>query len=503
VERFLMTPRSLLPLALLLGILLVASAESRPDDAVKVFPDRNPVNIVDKGLKFDFSVDKGKEKNVKWKAALGTQTYSSPVVAGDRVFIGTNNDKPRDPAIKGDKGIMMCLSTKDGSLLWQAVHNKKEQLNDWPQIGICSSVVVDGDRVYYVSNRAEVVCAALAGDPDKKGKAKILWSYDMMEKLEVFPCNAANSAPLIVGDLVLVVTGNGVDSEEETLPKPDAPSFLALNKKTGALAWKSNLPGKNVMMGQWSSATAAKVNGKWQAIFPGGDGWLYGFEADSGKLLWKFDCNPKKAIYKKGGPGDRNYLVAMPVVHDNKVYVGVGRDPDSGRGVGHLWCIDITRKPTNKEMDLSPFGDNFDPKAPANKDSGLVWHYGGAVEPKPKPGANERENRFERTLSNVCIVDGLLYAAEIAGYLHCLDAKTGEHYWIYDFKDDVWASPYYVDGKVLLGTSSGDFYVFDHGKKRTEPKKLDIGDPLKTTPIVVDGVLYMATQNKLYAVNLK
>jgi outer membrane protein assembly factor BamB len=512
-----MTPRSLLrtcPLgvALLLLSLAVGPVASRPDDkakdgTAKALPDRNPVNLVDKGLSFDFSVAKGKAKNVKWQATLGKQTYGAPVVAGGRVFIGTNNENPRDRGdVKDgkpiDKGVLMCFSAKDGSFLWQATHDKLDMVNDWPQIGICSRPVVEGDRLYYVSNACRLVCADINGDPDKKGKAKIYWTLDMHGKLGVFPCNASNSSPLIVGDLVFVVTSNGTDPDEGTLPAPDAPSFLAVDKKTGAVAWKRSLPGKNILKGQWSSPTAAKVNGKWQVIFPGGDGWLYAFEADIGKLVWKFDCNPKKSSYKKGGRGDRNYLVAAPVVYDNKLYIGVGQDPEDGRGVGHLWCIDITKETKNKDKDLSPVGDNFDPKAKENKDSGLVWHYGGPVIPKPK-GGNERESRFERTISNVAVVDGLVYAAELSGYLHCLDAKTGEHYWIYDFKDDVWASPYYVDGKVLLGTASGDFYVFNHGKKLVEPKKIDMNEPLKTTPVVADGVLYIATQSKLFAIALK
>ena len=59
----------------------------------------------------------------------------------------------------------------------------------------------------------------------------------------------------------------------------------------------------------------------------------------------------------------------------NKVYIGVGQDPEHDEGIGHFWCIDITKK-----GDVSPKEDNFDPKAAVNKNSALVWHYG---EPAP------------------------------------------------------------------------------------------------------------------------
>ena len=127
---------------------------------------------------------------------------------------------------------------------------------------------------------------------------------------------------------------------------PNAPSFLAVHKDTGKVAWSSNLPGTNIMDGQWSNPAAVEVNGQKQVLFPGGDGWLYAFEPKTGELIWKFDCNPKKSVFKPAaGVGTRNYLLATPVAVDGKVYIGVGREPEAGPGLGHLWCIDAPKKP--------------------------------------------------------------------------------------------------------------------------------------------------------------
>ena len=49
-------------------------------------------------------------------------------------------------------------------------------------------------------------------------------------------------SPLIVNDMVYVVTGNGVDERHIDIPSPEAPSFLALDKTTGAKRWQNNLP---------------------------------------------------------------------------------------------------------------------------------------------------------------------------------------------------------------------------------------------------------------------
>src|SRR5262249_10324560 len=153
---------------------------------------------------------------------------------------------------------------------------------------------------------AEVICADTDG--------KVVWQLDLMKELQVYPCYVAACSPLLVGDLLYVVTGNGAD-EEHKLPSPEAPSFVAVDKKTGKVAWKDNSPGAKVMDGQWSNAAYAEVNGKGQVIFPGGDGWIYAFEPTTGKLLWKFDGNPKSAKeYKPGGRGERCFYLATPVV---------------------------------------------------------------------------------------------------------------------------------------------------------------------------------------------
>src|SRR5438093_10622250 len=84
------------------------------------------------------SFDPKTGKNIRWTAKLGTETHSTPVVAGGRVYIGTNNDEPRDPKHQGDRGVLMCFDEHDGKLLWQLVVPKREEdpYFDWPKCGI-------------------------------------------------------------------------------------------------------------------------------------------------------------------------------------------------------------------------------------------------------------------------------------------------------------------------------------------------------------------------------
>ncbi len=117
-------------------------------------------NMVSREKSLPESFDTKTGKNIKWSARLGSETHSTPVVAGGRVFIGTNNGEPRDPKHQGDRGVLMCFDERTGKFLWQLVVPKREEdpYFDWPKSGISSPVTVEGDRVYLVSNRGEVMC---------------------------------------------------------------------------------------------------------------------------------------------------------------------------------------------------------------------------------------------------------------------------------------------------------------------------------------------------------
>jgi outer membrane protein assembly factor BamB len=479
--------------------LLGTAPAAAPDtgDACPMFGcngSRNLVNTVDKNVPTEWSVQEGKQKNIKWSVKIGTNSYGGPVVADGKVFVGTNNQVPRDAKIPGSAGVVMCFREMDGKFLWQAAHDElpADIVKDARGHGVAATPAIEVKRLYYVNNRCELICADTEGQNEKE---KVIWRLDMIKDLGVFPHKLPNCSPLVAGDLVFVTTGNGVD--EETVKNPKAPSFIAVNKKTGKVVWQDDSPGDQVMLGQWSNPAYAVVNGKAQVIFGGGDGWLRGFEAQTGKPIWKFDCNPKAAKGKGGPKAGRNYLVATPVVFDNKVYVGVGQEPSLGSGIGHFWCIDITRT-----GDISPVGDNFDPKALANKNSGLVWHFGGPADPKTADETG-RDWLFGRTVSTCAIHDGLVYVAELAGYLHCLDAKTGKQYWEHDLKSEVWGSPYCVDGKVYLGNGDGDVTILAHGKDKKVLGKIEMENAIYSTPVVVNGVLYVMTMKNLYAIAAK
>ena len=485
-------------------------------------PQRNMVNPFEKNLPATWSVEDGKRKNIKWTVALGSKAYGVPVIAGGRVFVGTNNENPRekkwdviDPRTGKliDLGVLMCFRESDGKFLWQAVHEKLPggQVVDWPREGLCSAPVVEGERLYYVSNRGELTCAGVAD-----GKA--IWTLDIIKELGVFPHNCSACSPLIVDDLVMVVTGNGVDGDHTNIPAPQAPSFIAVHKRTGKVVWQDNTPtakfvgvkqdkqkfrelvnrGEMVAHAQWSSPASAVVNGKPQVIFLGGDGWIYAFDP-RGKLIWKFDGNPKDAKYELSAKGTRNDFIAAPVIYKNRVYIGMGQDPEHERGVGHLWCIDMTKK-GDVSPELVTDATVFPPKTKKNPNSAVVWHYGGAITDPVERKKKNRNYYFGRTMSTCAIHDGLLYIAELSGWMHCLDADTGVLQWTHDTDGAIWSSPYYADGKVFLGGDGKAVFVFEHGRKKKLLAEIEMEGRMRGIPVACNGVLYITPENRLYAI---
>jgi outer membrane protein assembly factor BamB len=456
-------------------------------------------------------IDRSNVENLKWVAKLGSQSYGNVTVAHGRVFIGTNNENPRDQRHVGDRSILMCFDEKTGELLWQLVVPKlaSGKVNDWESLGLLSSPTIEGDRVYVVSSRCEVLCLDAKGMADgndgpfkdeakyvvkdvilDKGKpterpappiepgpkdADIIWQYDMIGELGVFPHNASDCAPLVIGDRVYVNTSNGQDWTHSNIPSPNAPSLIALDKRTGEfLAEDDAKIGPRIFHGQWCSPSTGSVNGRQLIFFGGGDGLCYAFdpkpvkEGDSSylKKVWWYDCNPperKKFKYPAAeGPSEIN---ATPVFWKNRVYTAVGQDPEHGEGVGILTCIDAT-----KTGDITQ--------------TGKIWSY----------------DKIHRSISTVSITpDGLLFVGDFSGFLHCFDAETGKLYWTHDMKAHMWSSTLVADGKVYVGDEDGDLVVFEASKEKKILSTTNLGAPIYSTPVVADGILYVSSNTHLFA----
>ncbi|MEM8732980.1 MAG: PQQ-binding-like beta-propeller repeat protein [Planctomycetota bacterium] len=485
-------------------------------------------SVSNQSVPVEFDVAGG--DNVLWTADLGSDTYGNPVVANGKVFVGTNNENgyvERFPS-EIDLGVLACFDEKDGSFLWQHSSQKLAQGRyfDWPQQGVCSTPFVDGDRLWFVNNRGEVLCLDTEGfldgendgtkdeENENKDEADVVWKLDMMKELGVSQLYMCTCSVTGAGDKIFVSTSNGVSAEGE-VTAPEAPSFLCLDRNTGKVIWKDNSPGENILHGQWSSPAYAELAGKPQVIFGAGDGWLYSFDANGeggkSKLLWKFDCNPKDTEYVHGGGGSRYYIIGTPVIYNGLVLVGLGEDPEFGEGKGILWCIDPSKtgdvSPTIVSNPDHPDGSIPDRRYVAmkpdegdvekeNPNSAEVWRYSGS-------DPDEFEKTFHLTIGSPAIKNGLLYIADFSGVLHCLDAKTGTEHWTYDMFAAAWGSPTIAGDNVYVCDEDGDVAIFELSSKNNMLDELNVEDSVTTSPVVANNRLYIATRSKLIAIGEK
>jgi outer membrane protein assembly factor BamB len=435
-------------------------------------PDRNMVSSMT-GLPSTWDVASG--ENVRWVAPLGSQTYGNPVVANGKVFVGTNNEAVHDPDRPGDAGVLVAFDEDTGEFLWQHFNDKLAagRVHDWPYQGVCSSPMVEGDRLYYVSNRGVLVALDTEGflDGENDGlvtdeelqrpiDADIVWEFDMMEELGSFPHNMSNSSPVSMGNLLFVSTSNGQDESHVNIPSPLTPGIVAIDKVTGELVWEDNSVFDRILHGQWSSAAVGDIGGVAQVVMGQGDGWVRGYDAMSGEKLWEFDTNPAEATW----PRTRNNVISTPVIWESKVYIANGQDPEHGEGVGHFYAIDGTQR-----------GDITE--------SGRLWHY----------------DAIRRSISTAAIHDGLVYMPDFSGFLHVLDAMTGEVKYVHDTFAAVWSSPLVADGKVYLGDEDGDVVILAVGPEENVIDEINMGSSVYSSAVPANGRLIIATRNQLYS----
>jgi outer membrane protein assembly factor BamB len=458
-----------------------------------------------RNLKTD-EIDLPPAGGVRWVARLGGRTYGTPAVAGGKVFVGTNNDNPRDPRTTEDRGVLMCFDERTGRFLWQLSVPKLRHIvmADVYGTGLTGTPSIEGNRVYLVTNRGEAMgldaggmangndgpftgeatlLAEKGGPPLAPGprEADILWTFDTVGRLGVSPHDSLTAAPLILGDLLYVTTGNGINGTHTAIANPRAPNLLVFNKQTGELLARDDFGvGDDIVHGQWSAPSLGEVNGKTLVFWAAGNGCLYASEPPDPKAVarppvglkyvWKFHGDPMAqtqdtvpVVHKVGSPTYK--VTATPVFYKGRIYLPFTQEPFHGTKEGWLLCVDASGK-----------GDVTR--------RALVWSY----------------DKIGPTSSTVSIWDGLVFAAGFDGRLHCLDAETGRPYWVHEAGREIWGSTLAADGKVYVGNTKGDFWILAAAKDLKVLARIRMPDTLHCTPVAANGTLFVATKQYLFAV---
>ena len=419
-------------------------------------------------------------RNIAWSVELGNETYGRPVIAGDTVYVGTDNGRRMNPNYRDPAGVLMAFRAKDGAFLWQDVAPRIERgLREFLLPSTTSAPYVDGNRLYYVTAECQLRSLDTEGfhDGENDGPfreeifhdtaaADIVWELDICGRLGVFPHEATNSDVLAVGDLLIVSTSNGQNEGHVRVPSPRAPSLIAVDKRSGDVVWRAIGAGAQVLHGQWSSPVAANVNGRLQVLFGGGDGWLRAYDAASGHEIWRFDGNPKDARFlPRPGVLSRGSIIASPVFAGGRVFVAMGQSPGHGNGPSLIHAIS-----PNGQGDVTA--------------TRILW----------------TSRAVGRVVGTPVVKDGLLYVGDLGGTIHCLDAATGAQVWTHETSEAIWGSLLLAGDRLYAGNVEGIMTVLRAGRHKQVLAQIEMDAPLYSRPAAFGDALFLATANRLFLI---
>ncbi|HEX7999092.1 MAG TPA: PQQ-binding-like beta-propeller repeat protein [Pyrinomonadaceae bacterium] len=359
--------------------------------------------------------------------------YSTPVVVGTRIYLMSNRGM--------DNEFVQALSTQDGKPIWTTrVGNVGNPDMNPPYAKARSTPTVEGDFIYVLGSDGDLACLEA-----KSGK--IRWQKNIRQEFGGKPGEWAYAeSPLVDGDAV-VVTPGGAEA-----------TMIALNKKTGALIWKSAVPGGDPA--GYASAIVVQGGGRKQYVQLLSKG-LIGVDAKTGQFLWRF---------KEAAKGPAQYFT--PVGREGYVYCGA-------LGVGGVL------------LRLKPDGGGVAAEQ-VYFTRGLPNGIGGAV-----------------------LVGDYLYGGDMPGQkLVAVEFTTGKVKWTSE--SFAWASVAYADGHLYLHGLNGEFALVEatpegyREKGRftppAQPKHKQVGqfpEMSFTYPVIANGRLYIRDLGSLWAYDIK
>lgn len=384
------------------------------------------------------------DDNRLWQTKINRGAFFNiPTFVGDRILCGMSAKSLPERESRGAG--LLCLSADSGEVIWQAylsIHAGGYGLSDVP--------LVDDERIY-VRAGGELICLDMDGQE--------IWRNREATREYFHSMHGPNGTGLIIGDYWWIPTSYALGSDDGNwestgIERPFHPSIVVLNKHTGQLVAQDASVLGPFQHGQWASLSSGVVGGKRLVFYGTADGYMRAYAAPDRfpseavstlEEVWRCDVNPIEyrtmedgtpmpyAAYMAGprdiGPCE---IIAAAVFHDGLLYVAMGRDKAYGVadgkrriGDGGIVCID-------------PAGT-------------------GDVTATHKRWTNTNINR---TFCTPSIVDGLLFVATHAGYVHCLDVKTGEELWKEDVNATVWNySQVVADGKLYVHNEYKDFFI--------------------------------------------
>ncbi len=340
---------------------------------------------------------------------------------------------------EGSDLVLLAVST-DGKQLWKAViadHNKPVRGDEGNFASPSPST--DGKHVWTLMGTGDLACFTADGQP--------VWKANLQERYGKFDIQfGMTSTPVLDGDRLYL-----------QLLHSKGALVLALDKATGNEIWKQTR--KSDARAECEHSYASPIlyrDGKLELLLTHGCDYIVAHRLTDGDEVWR--CG---GLNPKGKYNPTLRFVASPLALPGMVLVPSAKN-------GPVLALDPASK-----GDIS------------NSTEGHIWSREHNTPDVPSP----------------LVVDGLAYLCREDGTLLCLDARTGEEFYVKRTHSDRHrASPVYGDGKIYLTARDGTVTVVKPGKQFEVLSTNSLDEAISSSPAIANGRIYLRTFEALYAI---
>ena len=459
---------------------------------------RGPGGLGIAAADLELPVEFNQEKNMIWKSGV-SRGNSSPCIWEDRIFITGILDKKLET---------ICLDRHSGKILWrqsvtpetiERVHPINSPASPTP--------ATDGERVFVYFGSYGLIGYDFEG--------RKVWEKRLPPPLSMYGTAAS---PIMAGGYLIFCNDQKTGSYLE-----------AIEPESGKTVWKTP---REKFAAAWSSPMLWKNNGVDELVIYG-IWWITAYDLKTGAERWSVPgMTDEPCITPVFGEGlvfttsynmknnpeviglpevdelleeydtDKDGELTLEEVKDNQSILS--RYDADGEGDHPLWgffkFLDVDRsgKITVKEWaKMISFLNSFKqenalmairPSSDPDKEPDIVWKHNYGVPECPSPLYYEKR----------------IYMVKNGGIVSCLVAETGE----LKYQDKLraggpyYASPVVGDGKIYVPSARGVITVFEPGDDLNVLAHNDLKERIMATPAIVDGKIYVRTEDNVYAFGL-
>jgi outer membrane protein assembly factor BamB len=379
-----------------------------------------------------FPVEWDHDKNIAWRTRIPGKGWSSPVVYGNQIWVTTA------PA-EGGPMDAVCLDFNTGEILHTIRIVEPDsiyRIHDVNSYATPTAAIEEG-FVYIHFGKYGTACIDTSD-------GEIVWFRDDMRCAHI----QGPGSSVIIHDEKLIVHMEGVDVRW----------IYALDKRTGETIWQTHRAEepyeKLAPIGKkaYTTPIVIEVDGR-ELLISNGAAVCNAYDVETGEEIWS---------YVRG----EDSTMAMPV---------------ESEGIVYFYTSFFTPEEGGRHCELVA----VDPGGTGDiEHSHVLWRV-------PSPS-------FQ--LLTPVVRDGLLYTIDARGTLLCLDAKTGETVWSELLRARFNSSPIYSGGLIYFSSVRGETLVIREGRTFDLVAENQVQGEIWATPAFVDGAILLRTSEYLYKI---